>query len=180
MNSIGRKRAERLLVSVRPDHQYLLDGAIGANSEVDPRIVGGAIAVGGLDGSPLEPPIAADPDAGAKRWEALATLSEVEEVMPPTVDQAVPLYFYLGSAFLDAGQPDQARVRFERVIDSHGVRAWQPIYFIRSHYFLGQAEEQLGNRDAAKAAYQRFLDYWGDGDFDPERVEHARRFVSSS
>ena len=77
---------------------------------------------------------------------AIAILSEVEEAMPPALDQAIPLYFYLGSAFLEAGR----------------------------------AEEQLGNREAAIAAYQRFLDYWGEGDFDPERVAHASRFESSS
>ncbi len=88
--------------------------------------------------------------------------------------------FHLGRSFLEAGQPAEAQRRFETVIDSHAARAWEPLVYVRSHYFLGQAEEQLGNAEAARVAYQRFLDYWGEGDFDPEKVEHARSFIASN
>ena len=115
-----------------------------------------------------------------------------EEDLRDRIPQLEPLYLKRGPGKstpppcdricgqLCGQERQEARIRFERIVDSHGVRAWQPIYFIRSHYFLGQAEEQLGNREAAMAAYQRFLDYWGDGDFEPDRVAHASRFVSSS
>ena len=88
--------------------------------------------------------------------------------------------FNLGSALLEDGQPAEAKIRFETVINGTTARAWEPLVYVRSFYQLGEAEEQLGNTGAAKAAYQRFLDYWGDGNIDPERVEYARQFVASN
>jgi hypothetical protein len=51
---------------------------------------------------------------------------------------------------------------------------------VLAFYFLGRIAEEQGDAASARERYQRYLDHWGDGDFDREQVDHARRVVGAS
>jgi serine/threonine protein kinase/tetratricopeptide (TPR) repeat protein len=89
----------------------------------------------------------------------------------------VPIWYSLASAYLEAGDDDQAAEWFRRIAEANVERVEWPIYFVRSFYFLGKIHENRGEMDEARKYYQNFVDYWGDGDMDRERVEEAKRKI---
>ena len=94
--------------------------------------------------------------------------------MLPTVG-GVAIRYELGTAYLAAGNLDEAAARFQRVVDSGVRRVNNPIEFVRSLYFLGLISERKGDRSKAAEYYRRFAQYWGDGDIDRDRVADARK-----
>jgi tetratricopeptide (TPR) repeat protein len=91
----------------------------------------------------------------------------------PFSSRQVPLWFSLGSAYLEAGQEEEALERFRRVAQTTGAHVHHPIPYVRSFYFLGRIHEKRGEKEKAREHYQRFLKYWRDGDLDRERVIEA-------
>jgi tetratricopeptide (TPR) repeat protein len=87
----------------------------------------------------------------------------------------VPIWYSLASAYLVAGDDDEAVRMFQRIIDCGVERVEWPIPYVRSFYFLGKIYENRGDMEKAREYYRRFVDYWGDGDIDRERVEEAKR-----
>jgi tetratricopeptide (TPR) repeat protein/TolB-like protein/predicted Ser/Thr protein kinase len=85
--------------------------------------------------------------------------------------------FGLASAYLAAGQPDDAATRLEWITGVADERAADPVLYVRSHYLLAQIYEARGETARAKQLYSRFLDFWGDGDMSRAWVEDARRKV---
>ena len=111
---------------------------------------------------------------------AIAELEQVEENRPPNDEDNIGVWFHLGTAFLEAGRLADAQTRFERIVSSHGDRIFSPREYVRSYYLLGQIHEQQGDTAEARDSYQQFLAYWGDGDLDRERLDHARQFLAKS
>ncbi|HYM25266.1 MAG TPA: tetratricopeptide repeat protein, partial [Vicinamibacterales bacterium] len=90
------------------------------------------------------------------------------------------VFFALGLAYLDAHDDAQAAPRFERIATSGVLRSGDPMDFVRSLYYLGQINERQGDRSKAVEYYKRFLQYWGDADFDRDKVADARAKAASS
>jgi tetratricopeptide (TPR) repeat protein len=111
-----------------------------------------------------------------KKAEAMLPLTNVPG--PPPAH--VPIWFDLGSALWQAGNADEASIRFQRIVDSTTLRTSYPAAFVRSLYFLGEISERRGDRAAAATYYRRFLEFWGDGDLDRDRVAHARTALGRS
>jgi tetratricopeptide (TPR) repeat protein len=111
---------------------------------------------------------------------AIAELEQVEKDRPVNDEDNIGVWFHLGTALVEAGRLADAQSRFERIIASHGDRAFSPREYVRSYYFLGEIHEQQGETAKARESYKRFLAYWGDGELDRERIDHARQFLAES
>jgi tetratricopeptide (TPR) repeat protein len=96
-------------------------------------------------------------------------------LLPPPPPPHVHIWYSLASAYLAAGQEDQAAEWFGRIIESSIERNMSPIKYVRSFYFLGKIHENRGEMEKAREYYRRFYEYWKDGDLDRDRVEEARR-----
>jgi tetratricopeptide (TPR) repeat protein len=108
-----------------------------------------------------------------KQADAMLSLGGVFGPPPPHV----PIWFDMAAASLKAGDIEEAKTRFQRIVDSGAMRTVYPLQFVRSLYFLGQINERQGDAEKARALYRRFVQYWGDGDVDRDRVAEARRKI---
>ncbi len=90
----------------------------------------------------------------------------------------VRIRYRLAQSYLAANRLEPARGELEKIVESGAKRVGQPIDYVRSWFLLGQIAEMMGDPDKARGHYQRFLDYWGDGDMDREKVEHARQALA--
>jgi eukaryotic-like serine/threonine-protein kinase len=93
---------------------------------------------------------------------------------PTNVSQHVPVWFSLASAYYAAGEDEQARQWFEKIVSSTSERVVWPIPYVRSFYWLAKIHEKRGEREKSKEYFQRFLDFWKEGDLDRGLVEEAR------
>ncbi|HUL72131.1 MAG TPA: protein kinase [Vicinamibacterales bacterium] len=112
---------------------------------------------------------------------AIDELRQAEGLLPPRSNSGPPptqpeVWFALGSAYLAAGNDDEAEKRFSRLVDG-AERVAYPIEYVRSIYFLGQIAERRGEADKARDYYRRFLTYWGDGEIDRDKVAEARKKI---
>jgi tetratricopeptide (TPR) repeat protein len=110
-----------------------------------------------------------------KAQSMLSARGQAHVSLPPHVR----IWYALGTAHLSSGHADQAAQWFERVVESPFERIYWPTAYVRSLYYLGRIHENGGNLEEARAYYQRFYENWRDGDLDRERVEEARRKLSS-
>ncbi|MGB6366083.1 MAG: tetratricopeptide repeat protein, partial [Thermoanaerobaculia bacterium] len=111
---------------------------------------------------------------------AIAELEQAEQDRPQNDEDNIGVWFHLGTALLEAGRLADAQTRFESIVASHGNRIYNPLEYVRSYYLLGWIHEQQGDTAKARDSYAKFLSYWGDGDLDRERVDHARQFLATS
>jgi tetratricopeptide (TPR) repeat protein len=111
---------------------------------------------------------------------AIAELEQVEKNSPANDEDNIDVWFHLGTALLEAGRLADAETRFERIVAGHGDRIFSPFEYVRSHYFLGQIHEQQGDTTKARDSFAKFLSYWGDGEYDRERVDYARQYLAGS
>lgn len=86
----------------------------------------------------------------------------------------VTIWYALAQAHLAAGDRNAAARWFQKIVDNSVERIYDPVRFVRSHYFLAQIADQRRDTAKAKELYARFVEYWGDGDMDRERVSTAR------
>ncbi len=110
-----------------------------------------------------------------RRLEQAVSLLSQRGSLPPPPPPHVPIWYSLASAYLAAGQDDQAAEWFLRIVESGVERNLRPVEFVRSFYFLGKIHENRGDMEKAREYYRRFFEYWKDGDIDRERVEEAKR-----
>ena len=110
---------------------------------------------------------------------AIAELERAEDLLPYLDGNGPRIAFALGEAYRRAGRSADAERKFRQVADAWSTRVFQPAEFVRSHYELGRLLEQRGETVEARDYYQRFIEYWGDGDIDPDKIEHARKFLTS-
>jgi tetratricopeptide (TPR) repeat protein len=88
-------------------------------------------------------------------------------------------HIYLrGLAYVQMGEPKQAALEFQKIIDHPGV----VYYFIigaLAHLRLGRAQVMMGDKMAARKSYDDFLTLWKDADPDipiykQAKAEYAR------
>jgi hypothetical protein len=77
------------------------------------------------------------------------------------------------NAYMAAGQPKEAAVELQKVIDHPGVALADPVSAL-SHLQLGRAFVMAGDKTSAKAAYEHFLSLWKDADGDTPVLEEAK------
>ncbi len=114
--------------------------------------------------------------------EAVTKLSRAEAGLPDPLfaeKGGVLLLFHLGVAYWEAGDREEAALRFQRIIDAELPRAMQPIPYVRSFYFLGSYYKEKGDHEKARENFERFLSYWKDGSLDRGRVAEATAFLGS-
>ena len=160
---LGRFAAAREALSRHHELTVLLPGPW---VERDDRYLRGAIVLAEGDGSA-----------------AVEELEAAKSLLSPnggSLEIAVDVHYDLARAYIANGKSQKARQELESVLEAGVIRIERPVRYVRSLYLLGEIAEAQGDREQARGFYQRFLDHWGDGDMDRERVEHARRFISSS
>ncbi len=86
----------------------------------------------------------------------------------------VGVWFPLASAYLTAGDEEQAAMYFEQILESTTERMWWPVPYVRSFYFLGKIYENRGEMEKARHYYGRYYEYWKAGDLDRERLAEAK------
>ena len=110
----------------------------------------------------------------------LRELEQAEKLLAANGGDNARVWFFLGEAYLDAGKPELAEERFLKVSRMAADRLQSPTAYIRSLYYLGRIYEERGEMNKAKQHYGRFVHYWGEGDLDRDRVEHARSFLATA
>ncbi len=94
-------------------------------------------------------------------------------------ENSKPLFearYFLGEAYLQTGQPEEAASLLERALLSHDERRMvYPTLSVRAHYLLGKAYQQLGRNEGAIEQYKEFLDIWKDADLGIPEVEDAEQ-----
>ncbi|MEX2663553.1 MAG: protein kinase [Vicinamibacterales bacterium] len=81
--------------------------------------------------------------------------------------------YHIGLAWLAAGKSDEARTRFQKVIDYRGVHFNRPLFAL-AHLGLARARAAGGDPAAARAAYERFFAVWSTADADLPVMRAAR------
>jgi pentatricopeptide repeat protein len=116
-----------------------------------------------------------DAAVAIERMEKAESMLATRRAIGPPPPPHVPVWYSLASAYLAAGQGDEAAEWFERIIESGVERNLWAVEYIRSLYFLGKISENRGDMEQAREYYRRFYDFWKDGDLDRERVEEVQR-----
>lgn len=81
--------------------------------------------------------------------------------------------YHIGLARLAAGDLDQARVRFQKVIEYRGVHFNRPLFAL-AHLGLARVEAAKGDTTAARAGYDRFFEIWRSADAELPIMKAAR------
>ena len=119
--------------------------------------------------------------ARGRPGEAVRELERAAELLPELDGNLPRVQYALAEACLAAGRTAQAeRVLRELVADEGGLRALQPIAWVRAHYQLGRVLEGSGDVEGAARFYREFVERWGDGDLDRQAVAHARAFLAAA
>ena len=110
--------------------------------------------------------------ASGNTEQAIASLGEAESRLSAGGfgGEHAQIWFALAQAHMEAGQHDQARQWFQRILDSPVERLFSPVPYVRSFYFLGKIDEEGGEMDQALEHYRRFFEFWQDGDLDRDRI----------
>jgi tetratricopeptide (TPR) repeat protein len=87
----------------------------------------------------------------------------------------LPLAYDTGLAYYKAGDLENARQEYERVVSlTTGRQAFGDLY-AKSFFMLGKIYEQQDNRGKAIEQYNKFLDLWKNADPGLVEVEDARK-----
>jgi tetratricopeptide (TPR) repeat protein len=89
------------------------------------------------------------------------------------------LAYRTGLAYYKAGNLENARQEYERVVSLTTGRQGSGDLYAKSFYMLGMIYEQRGNRSKAIENYEKFLDLWKDADPDIREVEDARKRLAA-
>ncbi len=96
-------------------------------------------------------------------------------LLSATSSSRLPLAVSTGLAYYKAGDLENARQEYERVISlTSGRYAFGDLY-AKSFYMLGIIYEQQGNRSKAIENYEKFLDLWKNADPGFPEVEDAKK-----
>jgi len=96
-------------------------------------------------------------------------------LLSATADSHLPLAYYTGLAYHKAGDLENARQEYERVISLTTGRHGSGDLYAKSFYMLGMIYEQQGNRGKAAENYEKFLDLWKNADPGIAEVEDAKK-----
>jgi hypothetical protein len=89
----------------------------------------------------------------------------------------VPVYVR-GMAYLAAGQPESARVEFQKILDNPGVTR-NFVLGSTAYLALANALAAKGDKLRARVAAQKFLTLWADADSDLSAVKEAKALLDS-
>ena len=90
-----------------------------------------------------------------------------------------PIHYFLGLAYLENDQPEEAVKVLDKVILRYDeARTQFPVWSVKAHYTLGLAYQRTGQNKEAIEQYQEFLNYWKDADPDIPEVEDAKSRLS--
>ncbi|UCC45308.1 MAG: protein kinase [Candidatus Zixiibacteriota bacterium] len=83
--------------------------------------------------------------------------------------------YWLGRAYLEAGQTDEAIEAFRRLNEvTYRWRYYCGIMAVKSYYYLGRAYERDGDTEKAVEQYEAFLDIWKNADPGIELIDDAK------
>jgi tetratricopeptide (TPR) repeat protein len=82
--------------------------------------------------------------------------------------------YHLGLARLATGATEEARARFQKVIEHQGVHFNRPLFAL-AHLGLARTQAALGNAAGARAAYEQFFAVWSAADAELPIMREARR-----
>jgi tetratricopeptide (TPR) repeat protein len=92
-----------------------------------------------------------------------------------TSGSRLPRVYFTGLAYYKAGDLENARQEYGRVISlTSGRQAFGDLY-AKSFYMLGKIYEQQDNRGIAIEQYNKFLELWKDADPGIAEVDDARK-----
>ena len=96
-------------------------------------------------------------------------------LLSATSNSQLPYAYFTGLAYHKAGDLENARQEYERVISlAAGRQAFGDLYS-KSFYMLGIIYEQQDNRGKAIENYEKFLDLWKNADPGIAEVEDAKK-----
>jgi tetratricopeptide (TPR) repeat protein len=85
----------------------------------------------------------------------------------------------MGTAFNKAGDLENARREYEKIISLGTGRLSYGDIYSRSYYRLGKISEQQGKKAEAGGHYRKFLELWKDADRGLPEVEDARKRLAA-
>jgi serine/threonine protein kinase/Flp pilus assembly protein TadD len=88
--------------------------------------------------------------------------------------EQAPIIDSLAYAYYKAGDMENARDAYERIISLTMGRLYYGDVYAKSFYMMGKIYEQQANKSKAIEYYERFLDLWKDADSGISEVEDAR------
>jgi len=113
---------------------------------------------------------------------AIQFLEAAFEGMPPREQlgnsRRTGMHYALGAAYYETGNLEAAEDNFLNALETPG-RIYDPVPAVRSLWYLGRIYEDRGDDRRATEYYRRFIDFWGAGDIDEDRVEHAEDFLDA-
>ncbi len=120
--------------------------------------------------------------------EAIAALEKAVARLPPQgiefhhhhLPDHVVLWFDLGLAYKRAGQVEQARTWFERVLSSGIQQVQAPLAWTRAHFHLATVHRKVGEYDAAADRYRQFLALRPIAGLDDDLVARARHALNEA
>jgi tetratricopeptide (TPR) repeat protein len=116
---------------------------------------------------------------GSHPDEAIVRFEEAWATLPsPDRDLAQDHCYATALAYWEAGRHEEAAVWFHRLLEGqYGERLNNPMGWVLAHYYLGQFHLDQGDPEKARSYWSKFVDLWNDGEFAPERLAEARRFL---
>jgi tetratricopeptide (TPR) repeat protein len=114
------------------------------------------------------------PESARRAVDALAPIASYERAGRYFM---VPVYAR-GLAYLAAGQPESARVEFQKILDNPGVTRNFVLGSV-AHLALARAFAATGDKPKARAAVQDFLTLWKDADSDLPTLKDAKALLGS-
>jgi hypothetical protein len=115
------------------------------------------------------------PENAAKAVQVLAVASPYELGVPGNSTFWTNLYpvYIRGQALLAARQGPQASAEFQKILDSRGVVANEPIGAL-AHLGLARSYALTGDKAKSRAAYNDFFTLWKDADPNIPILQQAR------
>jgi tetratricopeptide (TPR) repeat protein len=114
------------------------------------------------------------PESAHRAVEALAPISPYERAGRYFM---VPVYAR-GLAYLAAGQPEPARIEFQKILDNPGVTRNFVLGSV-AHLALARALAAKGDKLKARASVQEFLTLWKDADSDQPALKDAKALLAA-
>jgi tetratricopeptide (TPR) repeat protein len=112
--------------------------------------------------------------------EALSLLPFQHDVVSPRTRDYHALFIEpLASAYYKAGDFENARKEYERIISLISGRLFCGDIYAKSFYMLGKIYQEKGMKEKAREHYERFLALWKDADPGIQEVSEAKKQLAS-
>ena len=85
----------------------------------------------------------------------------------------------LALAHYEAGNLEEAREEYERIIALTYGRLYYGNIYVNSHYMLGKIYQKKGVNKKALEQYRRFIDLWREADLDFPEIADAKKQIAA-